>query len=122
MFVPLFGMANFTIVRKTKTKVDQYKVLIAIMCMMNDVTLSDTQMQVLAYFMYYGINDKTDQFIMESGLFKNIAQLRNVKTKLLDKGFLVREDMYKTYKLNMDPEKLAKIPDILELKVLIDNR
>lgn len=114
--------ALFTIVKKTKTKVEQYKVLIALMCMMNEVKLSDTEMQVLAYFMYYGISDKTDKFIMSSGLFKSLTQLRNVKNELRKKEFLIREDMYKTYKLNMDPDKLAKIPDVLELKVLIDNR
>lgn len=115
-------MANFTIIRKTKTKVDQYKVLIQIMCMMNDVKISDTYMTVLAYFMHYGMSEETDAFIMESNMFKSSQQLRNCKDQLMKAGFLTRGDMYKTYELNMDKSKLEKIPEKLVLEIILDNK
>lgn len=113
-------MNEFKVTKKTKTKVDQYKFLISLMCLMNNIKLSETNITVLAYLVHYGVSDETDQFIMDSGIFDDKQLLRNAKTRLFKKGFLKRGDMYKTYELNM-PDKYKKLPETITVNVIIDN-
>ena len=106
---------------KTKTKVDQYKILISLICLINNIDISNTDITVLSYLIHYGINDATDELIVSSGVVKHLGILRNVKTKLLKKGFLTRDDMYKTYSVNISDEIYKKLPEVFTLSIKLDN-
>jgi hypothetical protein len=87
--------------KKTKTKTEQIKMFLSILCTLNNIALSDTQLSILAYFIQYGISHKTDGLIIASGIVPDIGVLRNMKYRLCKKGFLKRDPKeYKTYELN----------------------
>lgn len=87
--------------KKTNSKVEQAKVLIAMFCLLMNVKLSDTELTVLAYFMVYRINRKTKELILSSGILKTEDSLRNTMSKLKKFGMLVRDEN-KEYTLRKD--------------------
>lgn len=94
-------MKVLKIEKKTKTKTEQIKLFLSILCTLNNIVLSDTDKLILAYFIQYRISHKTDELILASGIVKDIGMLRNVKYRLCKKGFLKRDAKeYKTYELN----------------------
>jgi hypothetical protein len=98
-------MKGLKIEKKTKTKVEQIRLVVAIICLLNDIILSDTQLLALCYMIVYGISRQTDELIIRSGIVKDKKVLSNVKTKLCKKGFLKRNDKeYRTYTLNLNKD------------------
>lgn len=95
-------MQLITLKRKTNSKVEQAKVLIAMFCLLINVKLSDTELTVLAYFMVYKINRKTKDLILSSGLLKTEDSLKNTMSKLKKFGMLVRGVESKEYTLRKD--------------------
>ena len=94
-------MKVLKIEKKTTTKTEQIKMFLAILCTLNSIVLSSTEMSILAYYIQYRISIKTDDLIIASGIVKDIGLLRNAKYRLCKKGFLKRDSKeYKTYKLN----------------------
>lgn len=96
-------MKVFKIDKKTESKVQQIKMLVSIMCILNNIILSETELNVLAFFIQYKMSRKTDNLIIESKIVKNVNVLRNIKFRLCKKGFLKRiSKEYKTYQLNFN--------------------
>lgn len=96
-------MKVLKIEKKTKTKTEQIKLFLAIICTLNNIVLSNTDMSILAYYIQYRISTKIDDLIITSGIVKDIGMLRNAKYRLCKKGFLKRDSKeYKTYELNGD--------------------
>jgi hypothetical protein len=94
-------MKGLKIDKKTKTKTEQIKLFMSILCLLNEIELSETEINILSYYIQYKISSKTDDLIIASGIVKNISILRNMKYRLCKKGFLKRDSKeYKTYELN----------------------
>lgn len=106
--------------KKTNSKVNQALVLLQVLCLLNDIHLSLTDLTILAYYVVYQINEKTDALVIDSGLIKNLNNLRNVKTRLFNLGFLRKtKELYKTYELNLD-EKF-ELQDTMKILIKVDN-
>jgi hypothetical protein len=88
--------------KKTTSKVEQAKTLIAIFCLLMNIKLSDTELTVLAYFMVYKINRKTKDLILSSGILKTEDSLKNTLSKLKKFGMLVKSVDSKEYSLRKD--------------------
>jgi hypothetical protein len=114
-------MKALKIDKKTKTKTEQIKMFVSILCILNDIELSSTEINILAYYIQYKISHKTDEFIIASGIVKDIGLLRNAKYRLCKKGFLKRDPKeYKTYELN--GTDLNFEDDDIRLLIKLDNR
>lgn len=115
-------MKGFKIEKKTKTKMEQIRLVISILCTVNGIILSDTQLITLCYFVVYGLNKQTDDLIIRSGVVKNKKILNNIKTFLCNLQFLKRNDKeYRTYTLNMNKDFSIDDNDIRML-IKLDNQ
>jgi hypothetical protein len=107
--------------KKTGSKTDQIRLVISLLCMINDIHLSDTELNVLSYYITYKISEKTDNLLISSKVVKDVSSLRNIKTKLRKLGFLKRtKELYKSYELNLD-KKFNIEDDQIALIIKIDN-
>jgi hypothetical protein len=88
--------------KKTNSKVEQAKTMIAIFCLLMNIKLSDTELTVLAYFMVYKINRKTKDLILNAGILKSDDSLKNTLSKLKKFGMLVRNIESKEYSLRKE--------------------
>lgn len=88
--------------KKTNSKVEQAKTMIAIFCLLTNIKLSDTELTVLAYFMVYKINRKTKDLILNAGILKSDDSLKNTLSKLKKFGMLVRNIDSKEYSLRKE--------------------
>lgn len=97
-------MKVIKVIKKASSKTDQLQMVISILCLLNDIKLSKTDIVVLSYYIVYKINSKTDKLILDSEIVKDMNALRNVKTKLKRKGFLKRSELYKSYEVNLSKD------------------
>lgn len=112
-------MSVINVERKVQSHTDQIMMVISLLCFLNNIKLSKTEQQVLAYYVVYGFKEKTDELIINSEIVPHMYSLRNVKTKLHKTGFLKRyPGLYKTYELDLD--KSFQPDNILELRIKID--
>lgn len=113
-------MKVFKLDKKTNSKTHKLELIISILCIFNSIHLSDTDIKVLAYFIIYKINEKTDALLIKSGIVKNINTLRNVKVRLYKLGFLKKDkDLYKTYEVNLSKD-FKDFADDEEIKMIIN--
>lgn len=73
--------------KRVDNKIDVVKKFIVIYCEVNDISLSKTEVLVLAYFILYGISDKTMDLIFNSKI-TNGASFKNILSKLRKNGFI----------------------------------
>lgn len=108
------------IIKKTDSKTNQIKLVLDLLCLMNDIDLSKTEKMVLTYLVVYKVSEKTDKLLLDSQIVKTVESLRNIKSKLTKLGFLKRsEDRYKSYELNMDPNFI--LDTIINIHIKLDN-
>lgn len=113
-------MKVIKITRKTKHKTDQMELVISILCLVEGIKLSKTDIKVLAFFVVHGLKESTEQLLVNSGIVKDIPQLRNIKTKLTNLKFLKKEpNIYKSYELNMNKDFVNDSE--LNIIITIDN-
>lgn len=105
--------------KKTNSKVEQAKYLIALFCLLINIKLSDTELTVLAYFMVYKINRKTKDLILSSGILKTEDSLKNTMSKLKKFGMLVRDAESKEYTLRKDLN--FQVDPVMGILIKIDN-
>lgn len=111
---------NLEIVKKTKHKTDQIQLVISILCLVEGIKLSKTDIKVLAYFVIHGLKETTEQLLINSKVVKDMPQLRNVKTKLTKLKFLKKEpNIYKSYELNLSKD--FEVTPEMKLLITIDN-
>jgi hypothetical protein len=117
-------MKVFKLEKKANSKTDKLELIVSILCLLNGIHLSDTDIRVLAYYMVYTINEKTDDLILSSKIVKNMNTLRTVKVRLHKKGFLKKDkDLYKSYELNLSKDvKDFNNDDEVKMLINIDNR
>lgn len=105
--------------KKTNSKVEQAKMIIALFCLLRGVKLSDTELTVLGYFMVYKINRRTKDLILSAGILKSEDSLKNTMSKLKKFGLLVRNLSSKEYSLQRDLDFTPT--SILGMLIKIDN-
>ena len=109
--------------KKADSKTNKLELIISVLCFFNGIHLSETEIKVLAYFVVYKINEKTDNLLITSKIVKNVDRLRNIKVKLYKKGFLKRDkDLYKSYEVNFSKEFKDFDDDEIKMVINIDNR
>jgi hypothetical protein len=94
------------VVKKTNSKIDQAKTMLAIFCLLSDIRLSQTELTVLAYFLVYKINDNTKDLIIKSEIL-NEDSLRNTMSKLSKFGLIKRspnKEYYVSEKISINPD------------------
>jgi hypothetical protein len=107
--------------KKTNNKTDKLELVISILCLLNNIHLSKTEVKVLAYYVIYKINEKTDKLLMDSRVVKTLQSLRNIKVRLDKLGFLKRSnDLYKSYEVNLSKDFDAQADETTML-IKIDN-
>jgi len=105
--------------KKVQTQTDQIELIISILCFLYDKRLSKTEQKCLAFYVVYGIKEKTDELLISSKIVPHIESLRNVKGKLCKLGFIKREPgIYKSYQLNLSKD--FQPDDVLGLLIKID--
>ena len=106
--------------KRTKSKIDKVKLLITILCLVNEIEISETEISVLSYYIVYKIKPETDKLLLDTSVVINKKTLKNIKTNLLKAGFLKRsKDFYNSYSLNMDNTFSAD--DKINILLKIDN-
>jgi hypothetical protein len=117
-------MKVFKLEKKANSKTDKLELIVSILCLLNGIHLSETDIRVLAYYMVYTINEKTDELIISSKIVKNMNTLRTVKVRLHKLGFLKKDkDLYKSYELNLSKDvKDFNNDDEVRMLINIDNR
>lgn len=105
--------------KKTNSKVEQAKTLIAMFCLLMNVKLSETELTVLAFFMVYRINRKTKDLILNSGILKSEDSLKNTLSKLKKFGMLVRDIDSKEYSLRKELD--FTLSPMIGMLIKIDN-
>lgn len=87
MSVPLLKVS-----KKCTSKVDQAKTVLSVLCLLSNISLSDTELTTLAYFIVYGLTEKTKQLIISSKILKTEDSLRNAMTKFRKFGLLKKNE------------------------------
>lgn len=105
--------------KKTNSKVEQAKVLIAMFCLLTGIKLSDTELTVLAYFMVYRINRKTKDLILSAGILKNDDSLKNTFSKLKRFGMIVKDVDSDEYFLRKDLN--FELKPVMGMLIKLDN-
>lgn len=92
--------------KQVTTKIDLAKAIVYLVICFNDIKLSDTEITILAYFMVYGVSQKTKQLIVSAGVCKNTANIKTIMVKLKKLGLTYKDDLngkvYVTQTLQFD--------------------
>jgi len=113
-------MKLIEITKKTNKKTDQMELVISVLCILNGIHLSKTEISVLAHYMAFGVKESTDDLLLNSKILNDTSSLRNMKTRLKKLGFLKRtNELYKSYELNTKDN--YKNEDVINMLIKIDN-
>lgn len=88
-------MSKISIIKMSKavsTKIELAKAIIYITLCFNQIKLSDTEVNVAAYFMVYGINQQTKNLLIKSEVCKNINNIKTIMVKLKKSGLIYKDD------------------------------
>lgn len=114
-------MKVIKIEKKINGKTQQLELVLSILCLINDIHLSKTELTVLAYYVVYKINLTTDALLLKSKVVKDLQSLSNIKTKLRKLGFLTRtKELYKSYELAINKD-FNPNDNQISLLIKIDN-
>jgi hypothetical protein len=115
------SMKVIQITKKTSNKTEQMETLISILCFLNGMHISKTDISVLAHYVIFGIKKATDDLLINSKILRDQIALRNTKSRLTKKGFLKRtKELYKSYELNIDKDFKNGSDDVTVL-IKLDN-
>lgn len=107
------------IIKKTKGKIDQAKVIINIFCMLNEISLSDTELTVIAYYLVYMDNKEVKDLILKGKILKSEDSLKNTISKLKRIGLLKKSQVNKDYEVH---ERLKfTLEPVIGFLIKIDN-
>lgn len=90
---------------KTQNKIDQIKRSVKVICILNNLKISDTEAMIITHFILEGFNKVSREEIINQKLVKSYNDLANRISSLRGKGIFVK---------NKFKEELA--PDFLALK------
>jgi hypothetical protein len=89
-------MSKINVIKLNKTatsKIDLAKKTLSVCLNFWNVNLSDTEMNVLAYFIIYGINNKCKELIVKAVVCKNIPNINTIMVKLKKLGLIYRDEL-----------------------------
>lgn len=109
-------------VSKTSSQIDQAAKLIRIYCILNDVRPSETGILVSAYIMLYGMNEKTRELIIQSGVMGTEASLRNEVYSLRRLGLLEGKGHVARISPKICPNPAQALTPQTVLFINLDNR
>lgn len=113
-------MKTIEITKKTAHKTNQMEQVISILCLVNEKKVSKTEVRVLAYYVVHGMKESTDKLLINSKIIKKDA-LRNMKTKLMNMGFLRRtKELYNSYELALSKD-FSPSDKTINILIKIDN-
>lgn len=78
---------------KTNNKTELAAKTIKIYCILNDIEISKSSLEILSYFMTYGFNTRTKDLILRSKIFNNPTSIDNTLSKLRKLGLVVKVDV-----------------------------
>ena len=86
--------------KKIPSKLNLYKTIIQIHCLINGIKIAAMEETILAYYCMYGISNITEDLILENKDVSTIQVLRNNKSSLLKKNLIVKNGIrrYKVVK------------------------
>lgn len=88
---------------KPKTRIEQLIALISLYSALHKISVSDTNVTLMACLVQYGINSTTKDFVINRmKLFKTAGQYRNGLTALRNAGLLTKEEHKHSYKIIKD--------------------
>jgi hypothetical protein len=79
--------------KNVPSKVELAKSIISIVISFNNVRLSTTELNVLAYFIVYGVSPQTKQLIIKSEICKNISNIKTIMVKLKKLELIYKDEL-----------------------------
>lgn len=104
---------------KTTSQLDQVKKAVKIVCLLNNVSISDTESAVLTHFILEGFNKASRDEVLKQKLVKNYNNLANILTYLRKRGLIVKEGFKED--LCKDLSILRNMGDKLNMLIMLDN-
>jgi hypothetical protein len=77
--------------KKTGSRVEQYRKVVSIYCLLNNIVLSNSELDIMSYYICYGINDSTKELILNSNIVKSVLVLKNINSSLKKSGLLTKD-------------------------------
>jgi len=113
MGVPLLKLS-----KKSKTKIDQAKIILSVLCLLSDISLSDTELTTLSYFIVYGLTEKTKSLILSGKILKTEDSLRNAMTKFRKFGLIKKNER----KEDLLADQISfPLTDVFGILIKVDN-
>ncbi len=104
---------------KTENSVDQIKKAVKIICLLNNISVSDTEAVILTHFILEGFNKVSREEILKQKLVKNYNNLANIVSSLRKRGLIVKngfkEDLFSEFTI------FRNSGDKVAVMVLLDN-
>jgi predicted transcriptional regulator len=103
-------MQALKITKKTSSKVELASLVIKVYNVLSNISISDTDVEILSYMMVYGFNKRTKKLILSSKILNSSNSLENAMTRLRKVGLIVRDrDGYNIpcNGINIDPKQNA---------------
>ena len=105
-------------VLKTNNKIDMAKLIVALVSLTKNISLSNSETLILAHFVGEGYNEYTKQQILSNKLLKNASSLSNMISKLRKYGLIKSKGFGET----LCDELNFELGDVCLFKILLDNR
>lgn len=89
-------MSKISVVKLNKTatsKIDLAKKVLNTCLNFWEVSLSETEVSVLAYFIVYGINNKCKELVVKAGVCKNVPNINTIMVKLKKLNLIYRDEL-----------------------------
>ena len=103
---------------KTNNKIDMAKIIVSLVSLTKNISLSSSETLILAHFVGEGYNDYTKEAIVKNKLLKNQASLSNMISKLRKYGLIKNKGFGEC----LCEELNFNLGDVCLFKILLDNR
>jgi hypothetical protein len=105
-------------VLKTNNKIDMARILVCIVALTKNITLSKSEILVLSHFLGQGYNQYTKEQLIENKILKNKAALDNTVSKLRKVGMIKNKGFGECLCDDLN----FPLSDVALFKILLDNR
>lgn len=83
-------MKVLKLTKKTKNKIELANLMLKIYCQLSDIKCPETELQIMSYFMVYGVRKSTKELIIRSQILKAKGSLENSMSTLRRIGLLIK--------------------------------
>lgn len=81
-------------------KIEQVSKFIKLFCLLNNIHLTASEVEVFAYFIVYGVKAETKKLLEESKILTNKQSIKNMLTKFKKLNLLIKTDRKNEYLVN----------------------